>query len=244
MAELDSGTGLNTSGLVQAIIKVTSGGAISDALREALETQLVIEFPDAIKSSGVIDVLSSVAVSQLVDQLLADSEFSTLLAEQLQEPTYVDQLITSLLASDAYQTAISESLAAALASQSNIDVISAALLDTDSFTDALLNNALNSSEFASKFEDLYDEKLTESDLFQCNETEYTVAAGNVVTIAVSGMTSNNYWFDYQVTAYSGGGDSNDSMITTRTFNSVTILFPNAAPGDTVKIYAIRIRCDI
>ena len=244
-----SSTGTNTSATSQAAIKVQVGGCITEALKSALEAQLIIEFPDALGSSGTLDVLTSTAVNQLVTQLVASAEFATLLNTTLSSQTYIDQVVASTLASGTFTTALSAAIAAALADPANITTIGDALCADTAFQTCITSVVTTSAAFITAVETRFQVLVNALNLFECATESYTVQAGNVITIPVNGMTSNEYFLSYNpisFTATGGGTSMADSFlnVSTKTPTSIQIIFPSLLPGDSVLVNWLRTKCDI
>ena len=244
--ETTSTTGSNTSANRQAAIKITEGGCITEALKSALESQMVIEFPDALTDSGNIDVLTSTAVNQIVSQLVVSTDFLLALSAQLQTTAVLNTIITALVASTDFNTAVDGKIDTKLADAATITAIGTALLASTTFTDAMVALILADSSVTAAINTAVDVRIAELDLFNCSTATHTVQAGNVVNIDLSPVQpDNDYWFDYQprfFTPSGGGTNFNDSFILERTPIRVTITFPNALPGDTVNIYQVLINC--
>lgn len=243
-----SSTGANTSGNLQAAVKVTSGGCITEALKDALESQLIIEFPDALDSAGNVDVLSSIAVNQIVSQLVVSTEFQNFLVSAITTDPTLSTIVETLLASAGFTTALNDSIDEKLEDSAVVEGIGQSLLNTDSFVTGMIDAMVSSSVFTTAVQTAIDSYLATLNLFTCSTQTYTVVAGNVVEVPVANQTDNDYWFNYQVIAYDnsvgGGSSSNGSFIVNRTPSAVTINFPNALPGDTVTLYHLTQSCRI
>lgn len=251
MATIASTTGANTSAIHQAVIKVQEGGCITKALKAALESQLIIEFPDALGAEGLQDVLSSIAVNQIVSQLVDSSDFALVLQTQLQTSEVVSTIIDTLLASEDFGTAVDTTLDEKLALPETIDSLGTALLANTDFVEGLTQALLNDADVQEFIDDSISTRIEELSLFVCTTDVYPVVAGNAVKVPITPtqpVAGNDYYFDYQVTLYdnAGGGGTNaeGSFIQTRTSNEVTIIFPNALPGDNVTLYHVRINCSV
>lgn len=250
MATLKSTTGSNTSAIHQAVIKVQEGGCITPALKAALESQLIIEFPDALGAEGLQDVLSSIAVNQIVSQLVDSADFALVLQTQLQTATVVTTIIETLLASEDFGTAVDTTIDEKLALPETIDTIATALLANTDFLEGLVQALLNDADVQEFVNDSISTQIEELSLFVCSTETYPVVAGNAVNVPIvptQPIPGNDYYFDYQVQLYtnSGGGtNAEGSFIDERTSNQVTIIFPNALPGDTVTLYHVRINCSV
>lgn len=249
MATVETSTGSNTSATNQAVLKVAVGGCITEALKSALESQLIIEFPDALGGTSTIDVLTSTAVNQIVTQLVEDPAFAEVLNSTVSSDTYVDTVVESLLANTGFADAVNAAVLAALAEPTNVTNLGALLCADSAFQSCIVSQVVNSPEMTTFTNALIVTYTQSLDLFRCTEAVYTVEAGNVVNVTIGGMDSNNYYFDYQVQGYTntgGGTSSAGSLIVagTRTPTNVTISFPSALPGDSVELYWVRIKCSI
>jgi len=242
----DASTGTNTSATQQAVVKATVGGCLTSALATALESQLIIEFPDAITGTTVLAALSSVAVNQIVTQLVADTEFQTQLSATLSTDTYIQQNVDAVLASTQFQTELAAAVSTALTTAENIQTIEDALCASTTFQSCVTSVVVASEALTTVIDSRIDTQLAALDLFVCTEDTYVVSAARTINIPVTGMTNNNYFVSYVVTAYTptGSGDANDSIPQTGsrqpTFYPIT--FPNADAGDEVTIHSVRIRC--
>jgi len=241
----ESSTGANTSGATQAVVKVAVGGCITQALKTSLESQLVIEFPDAIDATAGLAALSSVAVNQIVAQLVVSPDFDTLLGAKLSEQTYVDQVVASILASDTFKVDLTTAINTALASAENIATIETALCASESFQTCVTTFVVASTAAATLVDARIETALNALDTFVCAEQDHEVNAALTVNIPVTGMVTNDYFVSYVVTQYTGGGNTDNAVAQTgtRTPTFYPITFPNTAPGDTVRIHSVRIKCD-
>lgn len=244
--ETTSSTGSNTSGNSQAVIKVAEG--VPEELKAILES-LVIEFPDALSSSGGIDVLSSTAVNQITTQLVASTEFQNLLQTTITTDPTITSIVTAVTGSTTFTDAIDSAIDTKLADSATITTLGQALISDATFQQAAIDALLSSADFTNAVQASVESYLQSLNLTSCATQTYTVVTGNVIEVPIQNQVDNDYWFDYQVIAYDnvGGGSSSDGSFIRlggRTPSTVTIVFPNALPGDTVTLYHLTQSCRI
>ena len=241
----EASTGSNTSATQQAVVKVQVGGCITSSLKDALESQLVIEFPDAIRGNVGLSALSSVAVNQIVTQLVASTQFATDLAAAISTEEYITQVVTAVLGSTQFQTDLTEAIKAALDSEDNIATIETALCASDTFQNCVNAFVVASTDFTAAVNHQINEVVNELGLFVCETRVFTLDPSKLALIEITNMNSNNYFVSWNVRNYTGSGNSNNSYpAASPTPTSYPIVFPNAFPGDTVELEYLRVRCDI
>ena len=244
----NSSTGSNTSGNNQAAVKVSVGGCITEALKNALESQLVIEFPDALSSPGNVDVLSSTAVNQIVAQLVVSDEFQDLLTTTITTDPTLTTIVDSVIASEGFSTALDTAIDTKLEDSETIDALGAALAANADFVTAMTSAVISQSDFTTAVENTVEIYLASLNISFCAEQTFTVVTGNIVEVPLQNQTDNNYWFDFHVRSYDnsiGGGTSAESgVIRDRAPSTVFINFPSALPGDTVFLYSTVQSCRI
>lgn len=244
MATLESSTGSNTSANSQAIIKVSEGGCLTTSLASALEKQLIVEFPNALGSSGTVDVLTSTAVNQVVAAILVDPDFTTQLTALLQGDAFVQLAADNVLTSTTFATNLSTAIETELDTQARQDAISTFLQTDTAFLDAVTTYVLASATFTTAIQNRVDAYIASLSLFECTQGIYTVITGNIVNVPITSANGTNIFFTYNITSYdaAGGGTDTTGDTVSWTPSQATISLPNTLPGDRVGVSSLRVNC--
>jgi hypothetical protein len=97
--------GQNSSGNLQAIVRVTPEECLTEEFARLLEKNLVIELPDPANTPGRLDLLSASAVAQITGALAADSEF---VSQLIGDSAFLVQLTNVIVASQAFKDAVNQ----------------------------------------------------------------------------------------------------------------------------------------